>query len=60
MRVRFMADSVKLRESPRGTTHNIRTLHIYEGPSEVEIGINRCLLIELRDQIDVELKTTKE
>jgi hypothetical protein len=55
-----MADSVKLRESPRGTTHNIRTLHIYEGPSEVEIGINRCLLIELRDQIDVELKTTKE
>lgn len=60
MKVRFMADDVKLREPPRGTMHNIRTLHIYEGPSEVEIGMDRGILIKLNKQIQEELNETTE
>jgi hypothetical protein len=60
MRVRLLVDDVKLREPPRGTMHNIRTLHVYEGPSEVEIGMDRGILIELGKQIQKELDETTE
>ena len=62
MRVRFMAGNVKLCQPGRGTMHNIRTLRVYEdgSSSEVEIGMNRTLLIDLKKQIEKELEETTE
>lgn len=60
MRVRFLADDVDLKEPGRGTMHNIRTLHFYEGLSRVEIGIDRTQLLLLKKKIDDELEATTE